>query len=105
MWLCFWVGMVVFLRFVGGVVVFCGGVVVSLRLCFCGGCSCVFVVAFLRFVGGVVVFCGCFCDCVFVVVLFWREALEEESCRQVRGFEESVVEECCRDMLEKRKKC
>ena len=60
-------GMVVILRFVGGVVVFCGGVVVSLRLCFCGGCSCVFVVAFLRFVGGVVVFCGY----VSVIVFLW----------------------------------
>ena len=80
MWLCFCIGVVVFLRFVGGVVVFCGGVVVSLRLCFCGGCSCVFVVVFLRFVGGVVVFCG-----------------YEESCRQV--LEKRVGGERCRRVL------
>ena len=70
--------MVVFLRFVGGVVVFCGGVMVSLWLCFCG--------------------------CVDVVVLLWRQVLEKkviDKCWR-RLLEESVVEECCREVLEKR---
>ena len=69
---------VVFLGFVGGVVVFCGGVVVSLWLRFCG--------------------------CVFVVVLLWREALEKrvvDKCWR-RVLEESFVEECCREVMEKR---
>ena len=70
--------MVVVLCFVGGVVVFCGGVMVSLWLCFSG--------------------------CVFVVVLLWRGGLEKrvvDECWR-RGLEESVAEECCREVLEKR---
>ena len=68
MWLCF-CGCVVFLCFVGGVVVFCGGVMVSLWLCFCG--------------------------CVSVVMLLWREALE----RRVVDKCWRRVLECCRRVL------
>ena len=73
---CGCVFVVVFLRFVGGVVVFCGGVVVSLWLCFCG--------------------------CVFAVVLLWREALEkrvvDKRWRRVleESVEKTVVEKCWR---------
>ena len=64
---------VVFLRFVSGVVVFCGGVVVSLWLCFCGGALWSEVLE------------------KRVVDKCWRRVLEE-----------SVVEECCREVLEQR---
>ena len=72
----FWI----FLRlcFGGGVVVFCGCVVL-----WCGG-----------------VFVLCFCGCVFVKGASGGESVGEECCRQV--LEKSVVEECCREVLEKR---
>ena len=87
-WLCFCGGVAVFLCWCGCVFVvvwlcFCGGLVVSLRVCFC-----VFVVVWF-----------CFCGGVFVVVPLWREVLEKRVTRRV--LEESVVEECCREVLGK----
>ena len=55
--------------------------VVSLRLCFC-----VFVVVWFRFYGG-----------VSVVVLLWREVLENRVTRQV--LQKSAGGECCRRVL------
>ena len=77
---CGCIFVVVFLRFVGGVVVICRGVVVSLRLQCCR--------EVLK---------------KSVVKMCWRRVLwksvGQESCREV--LEKSVVKKCCLKVLEK----
>ena len=126
-WLCFCVCVcvVVRLRFcvfvsVCCVVVwwcFCGGVFVLMWLCFCGlvvvflcfwfgGCVFGFLWWFGFFLGGVVVslcWCGCvlcFCGCVVCFCAFVARTLEASVGEECWG--ESVVEGCCREVLEKR---
>jgi len=116
LWWCLCVDVVVFLCFCGGVfvVVFlwwclCVDVVVFLWFCGCVFvflvwwlCFWVFVVVWLCFwvfSGGVVVSL-CWCGCVLCFCAFVARSVGGKCWRRELG--ESVVEGCCREVLEKR---